>query len=177
MVVGNFLWAIGQVITNAYVLYKKNYKRMIAKKMIQKKRRKLEPMMDHLTFRKELVEQLMFPEMSMTCKDSTQLSNNGLVENNAYLKKVRASSITSKSLRHKFPCRFDAKFHPFIEERKHKYCQYCRYKKGKRVTRGGPRGGNVKYKCVSRCLTCNVNLCSMCFSKFHGIDISSCLVL
>ena len=79
-----------------------------------------------------------------------------------------------KNLEKGFLDRFDENFHPSVETRPDKPCQYCQYKAREIMKETGivdrPK---CPMKNVTRCIPCNVELCTMCFAEFHGCAIGA----
>ena len=98
------------------------------------------------------------------------------------------TTITHNSMDSRFKNRLDGKFHPSIEARTRRPCQYCMYLERQRdetirkVVPGPRRKSTSTNKFVRpikgtirNCngvrifMVCNVELCSECFNIFHGI--------
>ena len=209
-----FLWTIGVAHTNAYVCYTTLYDNHVqAKKKVSHKK------LTHIEFLERLAKQLIWPETNhhrndedgesaidaSICSISTisvmneitkiktrQQTSRKRTQHDESYKQIlnqRCTTINKNSLIEKFDDRFDGKFHPSIEAKPRRPCQYCQYlqkqnddsvgriiqnKKRKRTS------GNKLIKpikratrnCnnVRRCLICNVELCPDCFNEFHGIE-------
>jgi len=102
---------------------------------------------------------------------------------------TRCTTITENNMDARFKNRLDGKFHPSIEARTRRPCQYCMYLERQRDETNGKVIPGAKRKRTStnklvrpikrtirncngvrRCMVCNVELCSECFNTFHGIN-------
>ena len=102
---------------------------------------------------------------------------------------TKCTSITQNIMDAKFKNRLDEKFHPSIDARTRRPCQCCMYLERQRdetirkVVPGTRRKRTstnklvrpvkitiINCNCVRRYMVCNVELCSECFSTFHGIN-------
>ena len=172
-----YMWAMGVVHTNAYLLYKKVQLRASNKKT----------MLSHHAFLQRLAFQLIWPERYIpgyekpTSGTRTVYTGKGARAKQRKLdsksKPKSVAVLTEKTLLIGFPNRLDGFAHGF-ELCVAKYCQYCHLKAvrennelGKKSKKRGEKrkmpARNTEN--VQRCKVCNVRLCVECWHEWHGI--------
>ena len=174
-----FIWCVGVVQTNAYLLYKSVH----VKAGNEKK------MLSHYDFVKTLALQLIWPELYDSRHKQVALRTRVVqYERSGHAKKSTSKTgkkkrkavtvLTTRTIQTKFPRRHDGNGHALAPTPggSQKYCQFCRYrwtvaqgKKKKKKKEDESQDAAPKTHGSLTCQVCNLRLCYHCWHDWHGI--------